>query len=171
MIHVYYGDGKGKTTAAVGLAVRAAGQNLAVLFAQFLKSDSSGEVESLRSIDRIELLHATKQFGFVRDMTDEQKQETKKEINHMYDCIVFWLNQHPYGVVVLDEILHAHNYGFLSTEQCHTLLEQYASTAELVITGRNPDPMWLQKADYITEFKKHKHPYDQGIAARKGIEF
>lgn len=179
MVHVYCGDGKGKTTAAIGLAVRAAGCKLPVLFVQFLKDDSSSEINCLKQLKSVQLLHAQIDYGFVSNMTEKQFAQTKSYYAGMLDETENWLKQifdvnkikEVCGVVVLDEVIHACNFGLLSEETLLKLIEKYANHTEFVLTGRNPSDTIKSRADYISEIRKIKHPFDDGVVARKGIEY
>ena len=164
MIHVYVGEGKGKTTASIGLSVRAAGHGLKVLFIQFLKDDSSGEVLVLRSIPSIEVIHCKVNYGFTFKMTEDQKKETSKEYGKMLNRAI----ESEAFLIVLDEAIHALNEELIDRDQLELLLKK---NCEIVLTGRNA-PKWLtDRADYISNVQKVKHPYDKGMQARVGIEF
>lgn len=191
MIEIYHGDGKGKTTAAIGLAIRAAGCGIPVIFAQFLKNDRSGEIEVLKTIPQISVLHPDKFYGFVNKMTDEQKSETRKECLMLIKKITEILCEIKSKkasscecgtdvdvIVVLDEVIHACNYGLLDEKEIFLLINDYSAganesiiNAEFVLTGRNPSKSFVDRADYISEIKKIKHPFDDGIPSRKGVEF
>ena len=164
MIHLIVGDGKGKTSAAVGMCIRAAGHGWSVLFIQFLKDDSSGEVSVLRSIPEIEVVHCPVNYGFLFQMTEEQKQETKTEYQKMLEEAF----SSDARLIVLDEVVHAVNFELISREQIERVLEK---DAEIVLTGRNAPDWLMERADYISDVKKVKHPYDKGVEARIGIEF
>ncbi len=182
MIQIYHGDGKGKTTAAVGLAVRAAGNELPVLFVQFLKDDTSGETAMLQKLG-IETLHAPQMYGFVSWMNEEELAKTRAYFADMLAQVGTWIKkqkkQHDNqqekktvaAVVVLDEVLHAVKYGLLDESTLMEVLSCNQAQIEFILTGRNPSDKLLALADYVTEMKKEKHPYEQGISARKGIEF
>lgn len=184
MVEIYCGDGKGKTTAAVGLAVRAAGHHIPVLFVQFLKDDSSGEISVLRGIDGIRLLHPEKSYGFVRHMTEAEKSRTRADYADMLDRVQGWLSEQIqkederrennaediHAVVILDEVIHACNYGLLDENALLDVICSYRKQAELVLTGRQPSEQLQREADYISVIKKLRHPFDKGITARNGIE-
>ena len=143
MIHLIQGDGKGKTSAAVGMAVRANGHGWPVLFMQFLKDGNSGEISLIRSISGIDVVQCPVNYGFTFQMTKEQ--------------------------LVLDEVVDALNAGLVIEKRLRAILEK--KDAEIVLTGRNA-PEWLvEKADYVSEVVKRKHPYDNGVQAREGIEY
>lgn len=170
-VHVYAGDGKGKTTAAAGLAVRAAGRGMRVVFAQFMKGRESGEAVEFNKIPEIEVLRADKDYGFYRNMTDEEKLLQKKAHDKITERIferVYKLKD--VDMVVLDELAWAYRYGLIDKTGITELLKNHEGV-EIVITGRNPSEELLEAADYITEMKKVKHPYESGVAAREGIEY
>ena len=164
MIHVYEGDGKGKTTASVGLSIRAAGHGFKVLFIQFLKDDSSGEISVLKSIDGITVAHCPVNYGFTFLMSEEQKRETAKE----YDKLLDYAVHSDASLIVLDEVLYAFNAGLIDETRLRKILDL---KCEIVLTGRDA-PEWLvARADYVSDIKKIKHPFDKGIPARIGIEY
>jgi len=164
MIQVYVGDGKGKTTASIGLCIRAAGHGFNVLFMQFLKDDNSGEVSVLRSIPSIEVIHCPVNYGFTFQMTEDQKRETAKEYDKMLDKAIGT----DVFLVVLDEAIHALNAGMISRKKLERLLDK---NCEIVLTGQNAPEWLINRADYVSDIQKIKHPYDKGVQARVGIEF
>lgn len=169
MIHLYHGDGKGKTTAACGLAVRAAGSGLRVLFVQFLKDGTSSEVNALSSLPGITVCRPELYFGWLRNMPEEQKAELKKCYCSMIRMIAD--SADDYDMIVLDEAALAYHHGLLDRAEFLDLLMKERNSIEIVITGRYPAPELMELADYITEMKKEKHPFDSGVTARKGIEY
>lgn len=169
LIHIYCGDGKGKTTAAVGLTVRAAGAGKKVLFAQFLKQDTSSEIGVLRGLETVEVRHCSSVSGWVRNMTENQKEQAATDYDHFLEELV--QEAENYDLLVLDEAAVACRYGLLQEEELLRFLGQKPEGLEVVITGRDPSAALLEKADYVTEMKKRKHPFDQGIQARVGIEY
>lgn len=164
-IHVYYGDGKGKTTAAVGLAVRAAGAGFTVCFAQFMKSGKSSELEGLRSLGVRMVSGAQCKFSY--QMTEEEKAEARRCNEAILDEALLLKDD----VLILDEAMDACQLGFLDRERVLELLRDKPRGLELVVTGHAPDDEFLAVADYVTEAVCHKHPYQDGVAARKGIEY
>ena len=161
-IHVYYGDGKGKTTAAMGLVLRAAGSGLDVLMFQFLKDNSSSERIILEQIPNVTCLPGKDRVKFVSKMNADEKARLKDEIIKFCG---------PFDVLVLDEILCAVQLGVLSEEKLVEFLEHKPRGLEIVLTGHVVSDKVLELADYVTEIRKVKHPYDQGITAREGIEY
>lgn len=171
LMHLYYGDGKGKTTAAIGLAVRAAGTGKKVLFTQFMKSGRTGELQELQRIENITVLRSKKQFPFYRDMTPEQKKEQTTLHNKMLDTILTSILQEKYDLVVLDEITYPYQWKLLDEKKLQETVLAAKGVAELVCTGRNPDAFFLKQADYVSEMKCVRHPFEKGIRARKGVEY
>lgn len=169
LVHIYCGDGKGKTSAAVGLAVRAAGRGKQVVAARFLKTDDSGEVEILRRIPEITLLPCERAFGFVRTMDEETRQEAAAYNLGLFERAAMLAEDAD--MVLLDEIMAAVSYGMVPEQRVLDFLKGRPNRLEVVMTGRNPSDRLLAAADYVSEIKKRKHPYDRGISARKGIEY
>ncbi len=169
LIHLYNGDGKGKTTAAIGLAIRAAGAGKKVVFSQFMKDGKSSELNILKDIDVINVLVVDKEYGFYKSMYEEDKQNITIDHNKLLDNIIEVINNNQCDVLIMDEVVYTYSYSLIDKEKIKYIIEE-SPYVEKVITGRNPDKYFLDKADYITEMKKIKHPYDIGIKARKGIE-
>ncbi len=167
LIHIYCGDGKGKTTAAVGLGVRCLGAGGKVLMFQFLKDGSSSEVQMLKK-SGIDVLDGMKEIKFTFSMTAEEKKEAKVFYNNILDYI-FKISP-EYDMVILDEIMGAVSCGFISEEKILDFVKNKPENTELVMTGRNPSQSLIDLADYVSEVKKIKHPYDRGICARKAVE-
>lgn len=167
MIHIYCGDGKGKTTAAMGLAFRMAGHGKKVHIIQFLKGSESGEISFLNGTD-ITVARCDKNYGFYNSMSDTDKAEITECHNKNLKEALSSLDK--LDMLVLDEIFAAVNLRLIDMELVKTVVENCADT-ELVLTGRNPNEYFAQKADYISEIKKIKHPFDTGADAREGIEF
>lgn len=173
LIHLYYGDGKGKTTAAVGLSVRAAGNKKRVLFVQFMKDGSSGEVEILQKLPGVKTLHAKRQSGFYHQMDEEAKLLFAKEQEKLLEASLAEIDhmKENGGVVIFDEVTYAYAWGLIDRNRLEALLAHKPERIELVMTGRNPDQVLLNAADYITEMKCERHPFEKGVVAREGIEF
>lgn len=169
LLHIYCGDGKGKTTAAVGLTVRAAGAGIPVVFAQFFKSGGSSEVKILRQIANVHTIHCQTVHGRFSNMTDAQRQQARADYRALLETTLE-LAQNA-GLLVLDEAVSACNHGILDEERLTQWLSGRPDGLEVVLTGRNPSDRLLGLADYVTEMKKLRHPYDRGVRARPGIEF
>lgn len=169
--HVYTGDGKGKTTAALGLMLRFAATGRRIMFIQFMKSTDSGEIVELQDIDNIALMPNPWAFGFSKDMTEEEVEQAKGIYRQYLDMIAFRMPQGNFGMMVMDEVLTAIDEGFVNEDQIMDILDQVPDDMEIVLTGRNASQRMIDRADYVTEMKKIKHPFDQGLRARKGIEY
>jgi cob(I)alamin adenosyltransferase len=169
MIHIYCGDGKGKTTAALGLILRHVGAGGKAVLAQFLKSTPTGELAALEKLGvpvyRNELPH-----GFFPDMSDEMKAKVRVMHDRTLTEAARLARSNECSLLVLDELSPALSLGLVDREAALALLDDHGN-AELVITGRGPDEELLARADYVTEMKLVKHPYEKGAKARKGIEF
>jgi len=168
MIHLYCGDGKGKTTAAVGLAVRAAGSGMKVLFVQFFKSGKSSEVEALEKLG-IVTAHPGVHYGRYKTLNEEKKTEVRDSYGELFDAILAAAAE--FDLIVLDEAVSAYNYAMIDGERLTEFLRLEGNRREIVLTGRNPLTELIELSDYVTEMKKVKHPFDGGTAARKGIEY
>lgn len=170
-IHIYCGDGKGKTSAAIGLAVRAAGRGRRVLIARFLKTDDSGEVPVLCHIPGITVLSCKRSFGFTFRMDENQKQEAAAYYRGQLQKACREVLEGDYDVMILDEILAACNSGMVEERELLSFLRQKPPKLEVVLTGRNPSGALLELADYVSEIRMGKHPFQKGVAAREGIEY
>jgi cob(I)alamin adenosyltransferase len=167
MIQVYTGDGKGKTTAAIGQATRAKGQGLKVGVFQFLKAGK--ETGEARILEKIGILF--RQYGsgrwFINRLPEQEEidlalrglKEAEQAITDGYD------------LVVLDEISHAINFGLISLDRVLLLVADLPKNVELVLTGRDMPEQLVARAELVTEMKEVKHPYKKGIASRRGIEY
>ena len=170
MVHIYTGDGKGKTTAAVGLSVRFAGTGQKVVFTQFLKDNTSGELKILGNMEGMTLVLADEAFGFYYLMTEEEKVRAAKVYDQLLRRAVKAAEEQKAGMLVLDELLVAYQYEFIDRKWFLEFLKNRTENLEVVMTGRDPAPELLEEADYISEIKKVRHPYDKGVPARDGIE-
>ena len=171
MHHIYTGDGKGKTTAAVGLAVRCAGSGRRVLFTQFLKPAKSGEIEAMTDMENMQIWLCPEEFSFTWQMTDEEKEEAKDIYERYIWDITRMVLQGNFSMLVMDEVIGACNAGLVNEDELMEMLEQFPDDMEVVLTGRNPSEQLCDWADNLTEMKKIKHHFDKGIKARKGIEY
>lgn len=169
LIHIYYGDGKGKTTAAVGQAIRAAGSGLQVLFFQFMKDNTSNERKILEQIPNITCLPGKRHVKFYNQMNSEEKAEYKHYNSKALDEIVkFCIN---FDVLILDEAVCAVDLGLLSEKKLIDFLKHKPRGLEVVMIGHHVSDNLFHLANYVTEMTKVKHPYDEGRTARAGIEF
>lgn len=172
LIHLYHGDGKGKTTAAVGLAVRAAGSGRKVIFAQFMKDGKSSEIGVLEEIQGIKTLHGDIPEGFYGSLDDEKKEIFASEQKKLLDKIIEETEKQGEGsLLVLDEITYPYSWNLINREKVNKLLDKTTDGIEIVLTGRNPENELIKIADYVTEMHCEKHPFDFGKPARLGIEY
>lgn len=170
-LHAYIGEGKGKTTCAVGLCVRHAGSGGSVLFAQFLKDGVSGEIAPLAAIPGVTVLLVcpTEKFVFAMN-AQERAAEAATQAACMERIDGAVRAQRP-TLIVCDELLAAIEVGFIDARRAETLIRGWLQSAEVVITGRTAPENLLALAAYVTEMRKIRHPYDEGIPARRGVEF
>lgn len=174
LIQIYCGDGKGKTTAAIGQAVRSAGAGLSVIFSRFLKTEDSGELAILREVPGITMVPCRKSFGFFFQMTEAEKQEAAQVYQEVLDRAVSLASEaagEGDTLLVMDEIIATYRYGLVDREKLTAFLRDKPENLEVVMTGRDPAQELVSLADYVSEIKKIKHPFDRGICARRGIEF
>ncbi|MCD8355539.1 MAG: cob(I)yrinic acid a,c-diamide adenosyltransferase [Clostridia bacterium] len=168
LIHIYCGDGKGKTTSAFGLALRCAGTGERVRIVQFLKGGETGEVTAMQRMPNVEILRAKQGTKFTFQMNETEFIQAKRDHTALLDNA--FAQAEGLRMLVLDEIMAACTTGMVDEAHLIDLIQNKPERLELVLTGRNPSEQLLALADYITEMKKVRHPYDKGIAARKGIE-
>jgi cob(I)alamin adenosyltransferase len=171
LIHVYTGEGKGKTTAAFGLAKRAAGHGKKVLILQFLKSRTrnSGEIASAKKIG-INVIKFKNQTTPLFD-PGVKPSELKNSIRNAIKRTIEKIESGLYDLVIMDEFIPVLNSGYATMEDVKKILEAKPENLELVFTGRGAPKELIDIADYVTEMQMIKHPYKKGIKARKGIEF
>jgi len=171
LTHVYTGNGKGKTTAALGLLLRAYGRGMLVALVQFLKGRVSGEVCALENLPGITVFRYARDYGFYKTASEQDRQEMAR-LNNIYLTESFRLAKDGLcGLLILDEIFAAYNNKAIDTQLADKLILNKPPDLELVLTGRNAPQHFTRAADYVTEFVKRKHPYDIGITSREGIEF
>ena len=167
MIQVYTGNGKGKTTAALGLALRAAGAGLRVYIGQFIKKDGYSELKSIGKIGRIKI----EQYGrgcFIKGKPRREDIEAAcKGFRRARGIVIGG----KYDLVILDEINVALDLGLLPVAKLLSLLKSAPAQKELVLTGRKADPRIMKRADLVSEIRNIKHYHKRGVRARKGIEF
>jgi len=171
-IHIYCGDGKGKSTAAAGLAMRCAGSGRKVLFVQFLKDGTSSETALLKCLPGVEVLHCERNYGFTFSMTEAEWAEAAKAYEMLMElALEKAVNDHA-DLLVMDEFLSVYNTKMIDRKTALEFLCEKPGHLEVVLTGRNPREELIRIADYVTEMKKIRHPYEeQGLPAREGIEY
>ncbi len=166
-IHIYTGNGKGKTTAAFGLALRASGHDLKTYIGQFMKGQKYGEVTSLIGNDSIFI----EQYGDINCIRKEDVEEkhiiqAEKGLKKAKEAML----SANYDIIVLDEILVTHFFSLLTTESILSFISIKPENTELIMTGRYAPKELIQKADLVTEMQEIKHYYSKGVIARDGIE-
>lgn len=175
LVQIYTGDGKGKTTAAFGLALRAAGQGNKVLIYQFLKPPSldSGEIFSLElGAVRIRIEAIDLPWNMSESPKDEQAvARMRTEISQALERITQTVEKRFYDVIILDEIVFCLSKGLARLDDIKNIIDRKDHAVEIVLTGRGATEELIELADLVTEMKKIKHPFDKGLSARRGIEF
>jgi cob(I)alamin adenosyltransferase len=175
LVHVYTGDGKGKTTAALGLALRAAGHGLRTYIGQFMKGREYGELAAptlLGNDARGRPLLTIEQYGKPAFLRAEEVEE--KDIRQAREGLrraEAAMHEGAYDLVVLDEVNVALHFRLLTVPEVLELIAHKPPAVELILTGRRAPEAILERADYVTVMQEHKHPYERGIQARAGIEF
>ncbi len=167
-VHIYCGDGKGKTTCVMGLGVRAAGAGKKVLLHQFLKDDSSSERNIIDGLANITVVPGTPMDKFTFQMNDEELRALRESNDAMFDRLCGMAED--YDMLILDESVYAIDMGLLSEEKVLAFLANRPEHLEVVMSGRNPSEKLKAQADYISEIRKIKHPFDEGLCSRVGIE-
>ena len=194
MVHVYCGNGKGKSTASIGICVRAAGNDIPVLLVQFLKDDTSGELKVLNNLSNVQVMHSDKFFGFTWDMNEEEMKEQSDIFYKMLAKVECWIDEKLQEIqgdekseaiqrdsnimtgikllVILDEIIPTIDCKLVEESVLFKLMDKYnMNDVEIVLTGRNPSEKLKSRADYISCIEAVKHPYEKGITARPGVEY
>ena len=171
MIHVYYGDGKGKSTAAIGLAVRALGQGMRVCLLQFWKGTPTGECLLLEGTQGLRILRGQNNGKSFAAMSEAERSAMLACHRTMLAQALAWVRQGELDMLVLDEVLDAILLSMVDEQALQALLQDKPASLELVITEHQPVPWVMAYADYITHMVKERHPFDRGQIARRGIEF
>ena len=171
LFHIYTGDGKGKTSAALGLLLRASGYGMKILYCQFLKSGDSGEHKALTALDNVTVLFSKSIKGFIRNMQPHEQEIVRQEQQQLFKKVESLVAEQGYDLVVLDEIINALNMEILSEQEVADFIIKRGNNVELVFTGQNAPAKLINQADYVSNIVKIKHPYDSGIEMRGGIEY
>jgi cob(I)alamin adenosyltransferase len=174
LVHIYTGPGKGKTTASIGLAVRAASCNNRVLFYQFLKPPDLDlpERRTLENLDNITVAALSTPWDLTSSLDDPGTRTlTAEAISTALRQLTPSAATRQYDLIILDEIVFCHSENLVSTAKIRDFLEKRDPHVEIVLTGRGASDALIALADYVTEMKNLKHPFGSGIAARKGIEY
>ncbi len=168
-IQVYTGNGKGKTTAALGLALRAAGYGQRAYIGQFLKGQRYGELVSVRKLAPLIIIEQFGRKGFIHVTESPDDEDIERAKNGLQKCLKAMLSR-KYRIIVLDEINVALHFHLLTEKEVHDFLDQRPEDVEVVLTGRYAPPSLTKRAELVTEMKEKKHYYTKGVRARLGIE-
>lgn len=172
LVEVYMGDGKGKTTAALGQAMRSAGCGLKVYMVQFLKGNETGELESCKKLyPEFQIFRFENPRGFFWTLNDTEKAELMKEIDNAFSFCRRVVQNNECDVLILDEIMGVLQNKLFPVENVINLIKNKPQTMEIIMTGRTAPQEIIDMADLVTEMKEIKHYYEKGIPARKGIEY
>lgn len=168
LIHVYTGPGKGKTTAALGLGLRAVGNNFKVHMVQYMKGRRYSEIDAIERLEQF----TVSQHG--RDEFVSKEHPEQIDIDMAQEGFSFakkLIDENNHNMIILDEINVAVDFNLISLDDVLTLIEQKPESLELVLTGRYAHPEIIRHADLVTEMLEIKHPYQRGVQSRKGIDF
>jgi len=166
-IHIYTGNGKGKTTASIGLSIRAAGSGKKVLIVHFMKEKESSEHNILKKIDLIDYFHFGKEGFILGSPSQSDISIAKKGFRKCADG----LTSGAYDLVIIDEIINALYCGIFTEKEVLGLLNSKRDDVEVALTGRNATKALIEKADLVSKIVEIKHYYNSNVQAREGIEF
>lgn len=172
LVHVYTGDGKGKTTAAIGLGLRAYGRGLKVLVFQFLKGTETGEIKALKELKgNLLIYNEAKIDKFTWEMNSNEVESLKTNFNCILNYISDVVLSSKCDLLILDEIMAVISLGLIDIEDIVDFIKNKPYKLEIVLTGRNVPGKIIEIADYVSEINFIKHPYTKGVTARIGIEY
>ncbi len=170
LVHIYCGDGKGKTTAGMGLCVRAAGYGYRVLIYQFMKNNRTSERRILENVDNITIVDGLEEEKFSFQMTQQEKRERKEFYAQQLQRVTDLAREGRYDVLFLDEVIYTIRAGLLDEDRLLAFLDTKPDKLEVILTGQGPDEALLRRADYVSEICMRRHPFTEGQPARDGIE-
>jgi len=168
-IQVYTGNGKGKTTAALGLALRAAGHGLKTYFGQFLKGQDYGELSAIQNLSSLITIEQFGRKGFIHVTENPGKEDIERARLGLQKCHKM-MKSRKYRIIVLDEVNVAVHFNLFSEKVILDFLDEKPEEIEVILTGRYAPESFIERADLVTEMKEIKHYYKKGIQARQGIE-
>ena len=172
LVQVYTGNGKGKTTAAIGQGMRCYGNGFKVIMVQFLKSGETGELNTVKELnDRFTIYRFEKEKGFTWTLSETEKIQLKSEIKEAINFIYDVIEKKSCDMLIIDEIMGTLHSGYIKEEQILDIIKRKPEKMELILTGRNVPKTIIEKSDLVTEMKDIKHYFNKGINARKGIEY
>ena len=170
MIQSYFGNGKGKTTAAIGAAIRCIGCDQKVLVVEFLKNNDSAEFKVMDTLENIDILFSNEHY----ELFDNEKSELTPKFKDAYTKLLFEETakiSKDYQMIVLDEVLDAVEFGYIEEKAFIKLLNECKQKTEIILTGHTLTEGIADVSDYISEIKEISHPYTKGVSPREGIEF
>ena len=170
LVHIYCGDGKGKTTTGMGLCTRAAGYGLKVLIYQFMKDNLTSERKVLEALPNVTFIDGLDREKFSFRMTEEEKKERRAFYNRRLQEVTRKAAAEGFDVLFLDESIYTVRAGLLDEDLLVHFLETKPEGLEVILTGQNPSSKLIALADYVSEIRKIRHPFDEGVPARRGIE-
>lgn len=170
LVHIYCGDGKGKTTAGMGLCVRAAGCGYKVMIYQFMKDNRTSERKILEKVENITLIPGKSEEKFSFQMTEEEKNERREFYAQQLKSVAEKARAEHCDVLFLDEAIYTVRAGLLEEQELLRFLDEKPETLEVILTGQGPGEELLRRADYVSEICMRKHPFQSGQPARIGIE-
>lgn len=169
-IHIYCGDGKGKTTCGMGLCTRAAGFGHKVLIYQFMKNNATSERKVLEPLENVTFIDGLAQEKFSFRMTEQEKEERRIYYEDRFKYVTRLAAEDDYDILFLDEMIYTIRAGLFSENVLLNFLSTKPKYLEVILTGQGPSDVLISIADYVSEIKKIKHPFEHGLPARKGIE-
>lgn len=169
-IHIYCGNGKGKTTTGMGLCTRAAGFGYRVLIYQFMKNNKTSERKILEQVPNITFIDGLEQEKFSFQMTPEEKEQRRRYYEQQFNLITQIARDEHYDILFCDELIYTIRAGLFTESILTDYLKSKPENLEIILTGQDPGQELMNLADYVSEIRKIKHPFDQGIHARPGIE-
>lgn len=170
LVHIYCGNGKGKTTTGMGLCVRAAGYGYRVLIYQFMKDNSTSERKVLERAENITIIDGLDKEKFSFRLSDEEKEQRRQFYAAQLKKVTELAAQEEYDVLFLDEVIYAVRAGLLEERLVTEFLDRKPEKLEVIMTGQGPGEELIRRADYVSEICMRKHPFERGIPARAGIE-
>lgn len=170
LVHIYCGNGKGKTTCAMGLCTRAAGYGYKVLIYQFMKNNKTSERKILEQVDNITFVDGLESEKFSFQMTEEEKAERRAYYLDQFRYITEKAQKEKYQILFMDELIYTIDAGLFDETVLVDYLKNKPKDLEVILTGQNPGATVVALADYVSEIRKVKHPFDQGQGSRYGIE-
>ncbi|MCX7746362.1 MAG: cob(I)yrinic acid a,c-diamide adenosyltransferase [Clostridia bacterium] len=171
LVHIYTGNGKGKTTSAIGLGIRAYGRGLKVLMVQFLKGTETGEMKTLQKLaPDFQLYQGQKIKKFTWEMNENELLELKEVQEKIFEYAIKETINNQWDLLILDEIMGAISMNLIPLENVLQFIQSKPLHLEVVLTGRNAPARLVDLADYVSDITCVKHPMEKGVPARKGIE-